>query len=1707
MNIGSLTIELAANVARLTQDMQAARGVVERNAQAMQKAADLAGKALGALGVGLSLAAFTGFIRGAIDAADAAGKLSASTGIAVKDLAGLQMTYEQGGLGQDVFAKSTAKLSKAIADGSVALDAMGVKTRDAAGNLRSTKDVIYEVSDKFADYADGANKAALAQEIFGKSGAEMIPLLNAGSAGMIAAQEAAEQLGLTISEGTAAKAAEFNDTLDTLQRGLGGVATRVAAELVPTLSTLAGELLTTTTNSGVLEGAASALSGALKGLYSVGVGVFEVFKTVGTALGGVGAGIAALMRGEFAQANAIGNQLAKDIGESWAASGRTIQNVWSGAGNAVVDSVVKSGAAAKAQAPNVAALTAAHAAGAAAAKKAAAEAEKAAEAARKLVAEGVKLAASLLAVDGGLSGDFAEKWAKLNTAFRAGALSLADLTKAQSLLLAEQPAMKAAVEERKKQLDDEAAAWADVRKAMAAYGQAQEQAAQGVADGNKSLREEIELIGLSSKEQTRVLQQRTQAIVLTKQHTLAEMERQAVITGTMTREQIALAAEIEGLQERNELLGAQEARESWTGFWESVNSTAHDTFVNVAEEGMGAFKRIGKTLKSAVLDMLYQMTVKKWIISISGSVAGGAANAATGSGGGLGTLSNIGSLASGAGLLGAGGLGMQAGFGALMSSGFAGIGASVTGGMAAIASGTGAGIAAGLGTIAGALGPIAAGAALLWQPLFGRKLKDSGIEGNFGGASGFEGNSYQYLKGGLFRSDKTKRGELDDGLQDYLSQSFKLLQTQTGTFAETLGLQSDKVASFTSAIKLSLKDLNEAEATAALEGAVKQAGNDLAQTVLGTDAFSKAGEAAGDTLARLAVSLSATNGWLDTLGLALKEASLASASASSNFIELFGSMDTFSASMASYYENFYSEAERMGKATASLTEELAKSGVSMPASKEAYRALVEEQLAAGEGGAELAAKLLLLNGVFAEVTDYAEQAAKDAEQAAKDTAQAAKDAITSLLDAVGIGAADMGKTFRDVLLGRTDAAEAGAALADSVTGGIYNALAGGFADQLTQLMTTQLIQPVIQAAVAGASISEAVSQSAIDSMVAQARAAADALGRIFNDPAFRSAVDSIGAAITGALGAAGEGYKPARPQASTGYAERSFAEATVQPVKEAWRDLLEGIVRQTQDATRELSRLGMTSYEAALASIADKARDQLESLFGAGYRAGERTNLADAQTAFDNASSLVAFNRAQGYGDDDPVVQRGLDQMAQATSEISRLSALMGSLTPEIQAWVGAETALLEARNARTAADTVAGLAKEVERLGFGPLEKELASIADRSAEYVSGLQDLGQGTQANIAAVKAWQDAMAGAALSADAAAKAAQAAADAERLAADRAGATDKAYAALERAVGAQRDLLQETMGNLQAVFDLAADASKALYAEVESTSAQAAQAGKAFIDQALSNAKASGYLPDADGLREAIEGARNGMQKQQYASSFEAERDRLVLAGKLQELSDIAGPQLTEAQRQLKVLEDTLLNARAQIDVLRGIDVSVLRVADAVSALAAAMAAEKAGVAGAGGGGSSIAGTSYVNSLGAAVGSSVDRFINGTYQKLFGRDADAAGLAYYRDIMVGANGNIKTDAHTIENAIKAGAQGADKPGLAPMASPLPAFDNRALLQSAQGNARLEGLVQQLTAEVVNLRGEVAEGTAVQRTTADILDNVTEGGNGMRSVAIGGV
>ncbi len=301
------------------------------------------------------------------------------------------------------------------------------------------------------------------------------------------------------------------------------------------------------------------------------------------------------------------------------------------------------------------------------------------------------------------------------------------------------------------------------------------------------------------------------------------------------------------------------------------------------------------------------------------------------------------------------------------------------------------------GLIAGAIGGTV-------NRAFGRKLKDQGLEGTFGGADGFDGNSYEFYEGGWFRSDKTKRKPLDADVEDALETQFKALQIQTAMMAQTLGLSTDSVANFTAKIKVSFKGLNEEQISQRMAEEFGKVAESMASAALGTTEYTRTGETAVETLTRLSSSLTTVNGTFDVLGQKLLDTSLAGADMASQLVDLMGGLESFTATTASYYQNFYTEAERADVATRQLTEALSAIGVNtLPATRDAFRALVEAQDLTTDSGRETYAALMGLSGAFAElvpVTDDLTEALAETQTAIKDVFQELRDAIQGALDDV-----------------------------------------------------------------------------------------------------------------------------------------------------------------------------------------------------------------------------------------------------------------------------------------------------------------------------------------------------------------------------------------------------------------------------------------------------------------------------------------------------------------------------------------------------------------------------------------------------------------------------------------------------------------------------------------------------------------------------------
>jgi phage-related minor tail protein len=270
---------------------------------------------------------------------------------------------------------------------------------------------------------------------------------------------------------------------------------------------------------------------------------------------------------------------------------------------------------------------------------------------------------------------------------------------------------------------------------------------------------------------------------------------------------------------------------------------------------------------------------------------------------------------------------------------------------------------------------IGAGAGV-FNRLFGRKLDDTGIQGTFGGMRGFEGNSFEKLKGGFFRSDKTNTSALAEDTRAALGDAFGLIRVQVGTFATALGLDAERINGFTSTISLSLKGLDPKAAEAKIQEALANAGNQLASS-FDTGGFAKAGETSLATLERLATSLGSVNAALGLLDKQLLTVSLAGGDAASKLADAFGGLDKMAASSKAFFDAFYSEAEQIAKAQSSISATLAEIGLAVPLNKGAFRDLALSMDLTTDAGRKAYATLLTIAPQFAQVADaVAEQSKK-----------------------------------------------------------------------------------------------------------------------------------------------------------------------------------------------------------------------------------------------------------------------------------------------------------------------------------------------------------------------------------------------------------------------------------------------------------------------------------------------------------------------------------------------------------------------------------------------------------------------------------------------------------------------------------------------------------------------------------------------------------
>ncbi len=137
------------------------------------------------------------------------------------------LTMGLGLLSKTLFAAQEGSEEATKSFKEIGLDPKKFKTADQA---------LVAIAEKISKMPAGAKKTALAMKFFGKSGKELVPLLNIGAEGIAKFAKEANDLGLIMSDAGLQAGSDFGDSLNKIKRAAGGLLQSAILPMLPALT-------------------------------------------------------------------------------------------------------------------------------------------------------------------------------------------------------------------------------------------------------------------------------------------------------------------------------------------------------------------------------------------------------------------------------------------------------------------------------------------------------------------------------------------------------------------------------------------------------------------------------------------------------------------------------------------------------------------------------------------------------------------------------------------------------------------------------------------------------------------------------------------------------------------------------------------------------------------------------------------------------------------------------------------------------------------------------------------------------------------------------------------------------------------------------------------------------------------------------------------------------------------------------------------------------------------------------------------------------------------------------------------------------------------------------------------------------------------------------------------------------------------------------
>ena len=194
-------------------------------------------------GVSYAISSFRDMAGAASESVDQLSKFAQRTGMMYADMAGFALAADLAGVSAESLVGAMTRADRAFVEAQrgsksaadafarIGLTIEGLSGLDAAGRFAAIAAAIGSLPTE-------AEQAAAAIALFGRSGAELLPLFQQGAAGIAEAREQADRLGLALTNEQGKAVEAMNDSWTLVSKSIEGIVQQVVANLAPAIQGL-----------------------------------------------------------------------------------------------------------------------------------------------------------------------------------------------------------------------------------------------------------------------------------------------------------------------------------------------------------------------------------------------------------------------------------------------------------------------------------------------------------------------------------------------------------------------------------------------------------------------------------------------------------------------------------------------------------------------------------------------------------------------------------------------------------------------------------------------------------------------------------------------------------------------------------------------------------------------------------------------------------------------------------------------------------------------------------------------------------------------------------------------------------------------------------------------------------------------------------------------------------------------------------------------------------------------------------------------------------------------------------------------------------------------------------------------------------------------------------------------------------------------------